>query len=129
MRRFYDLLGVVGSMPSDKLSLIAFQHLDELNARARALIEPNTELVHAFLRDHTDLLDCVVPPRSMVVFPRLKHQADSEPLHDLLRQFETSIVPGKYFEHSEHFRLGFAVKTEDVATGLHHLSQALKTLG
>jgi len=128
MRRLNDLFGAVGPMPSDKLALVAFQHLERLTARTRALLEPNLALVHAFLREHADLLECVIPPRSMIVFPRLKHRADSEPLHDLLRQFETSIVPGKFFESPSHFRLGFAVKTEDVATGLRHLSQALRMI-
>lgn len=62
----------------------------------------------------------------MIVLPRLKNHDDSEPLHDLLRRFETSIVPGKYFEEPRHFRLGFAVKTEDVAAGLRNLSKALR---
>jgi aspartate/methionine/tyrosine aminotransferase len=128
MRRMNDIFGVVGSMPSDALSAAAFRHLDKLVARTRDLIEPNIALVHEFLREHEDVLDCVVPPRSMIVFPRLKNHDDSEPLHDLLRQFETSIVPGKYFETPRHFRLGFAVKTEDVAAGLRNLSLALKTM-
>lgn len=127
MRRLNDLFGVVGSMPSDALSATAFRHLDKLEARTRAMIEPNTALVHEFLREHEDVLDCVVPPRSMIVFPRVKDHDDTEPLHDLLRRFETSIVPGKYFEAPRHFRLGFAVKTEDVAAGLRNLSKALRS--
>lgn len=126
MRRLNDLFGVAGSMPSDALSVVAFRYLGKLEARTRAMIEPNMALVHEFLREHEDVLDCVVPPRSMIVFPRLKNHDDSEPLHDLLRRFETSIVPGKYFEAQRHFRLGFAVKTEDVDAGLRNLSKALR---
>jgi hypothetical protein len=129
MRRLNDLFGAVGSMPSDALSVAAFRHLEKLEARTRAMIEPSAELVHRFLREHEDVLDCVVPPRSMIVFPRLKHHDDSEPLHDLLRRFETSIVPGKFFEAPRHFRLGFAVKTEDVDVGLQNLSRALQMMG
>ncbi|HMY74620.1 MAG TPA: aminotransferase class I/II-fold pyridoxal phosphate-dependent enzyme, partial [Blastocatellia bacterium] len=128
MRRLNDLFGAVGSVPSDTLSVAAFRQLDKLEARTRAMMEPNIKLVHGFLREHQDLLECVLPKRSMTVFPRLKHQADSQPLHDLLRQFETSIVPGTFFEAPEHFRLGFAVKTEDVETGLQYLSKALRLL-
>ncbi len=126
MRRLNDLFGVVGSMPSDGLSLAAFRNLRLLEARTRGMIGPNMALVVEFLREHQDVLDCVVPPHSMIVFPRLKNDDDSEPLHDLLRRFDTSIVPGKYFEDPRHFRLGFAVKTEDVAIGLRNLSKALR---
>ena len=128
MRRLNDLFGVVGSMPSDAMSAAAFRKLDKLEARTRALIEPNMALVHAFLSEHEDILECVIPARSMIVFPRLKNHDDSEPLHDLLRRYETSIVPGKYFETPRHFRLGFAVKTEDVSTGLRNLSKALRAI-
>ncbi|MGH9854894.1 MAG: pyridoxal phosphate-dependent aminotransferase, partial [Blastocatellia bacterium] len=91
MRRLNDLFGAVGSMPSDALSVAAFRNLHPLEARTRAIIEPNMELIREFLREHEDELDCVVPSRSMIVFPRLKNHDDSEPLHDLLRRFETSI--------------------------------------
>jgi hypothetical protein len=64
----------------------------------------------------------------MIVFPRLKFAADSESLHDRLREFETSIVPGKFFESPSHFRLGFAVSPEDVAVGLGNLSRVLRAL-
>jgi aspartate/methionine/tyrosine aminotransferase len=127
MRRMNDLFGAVGSMPSDTLAVAAFRNLDKLASRTRSMMEPNTGLVHDFLREHEDALDCVVPPRSMIVFPRLKKSDDSQPLHDALRQFDTSIVPGKFFEAPRHFRLGFAVKTEDVAAGLLNLSKALRS--
>lgn len=127
-RRMNDLFGVVGTMPSDTLATAAFRHLPLLLARTRSIIEPNSKLVQEFLRAHEDDLECVVPPRSMIVFPRLRKHADSEPLHDLLRQFETSIVPGKWFEAPRHFRLGFAVRPGDVAAGLRALAKALRAL-
>ena len=129
MRRLNDLFGAVGSVPSDTLSVAAFRQLDRLEARTRTMIEANSKMVHRFLREHEDLLEYVVPPRSMIVFPRLKHHADAQQLHDQLRQLETSIVPGKFFESPQHFRLGFAVKPEDVEIGLQHLSKVLRQLG
>ena len=128
MRRLNDLFGAVGVMASEQLSLIAFQHLDQLLVRSRTLIEANKRLVEEFLKGQTDQLECVVPPQTMIVFPRLREHESSEPLDDLLRQFETSIVPGKFFEAPPHFRLGFGIRTEDVATGLGHLTTALQML-
>jgi len=128
-RRLNDLFGAVGSVPSDTLSVAAFRQLNRLEARTRAMMEPNTELVRQFLREHGDVIECVVPKRSMIVFPRLKTELDSQPLYDRLRQLETSIVPGKFFEFPRHFRLGFAVKPEDVKMGLQNLSKALRVAG
>jgi aspartate/methionine/tyrosine aminotransferase len=126
MRRLNDIFGAVGALPSEALAVKAFAHLDLLARRTRGIIEPNIKQTHEFLERHSDLLDCVVPPRSMIVFPRLKFAADSEPLHDALREYETSIVPGKYFESPAHFRLGFAVSPEDVAVGLENVSRVLR---
>jgi aspartate/methionine/tyrosine aminotransferase len=128
MRRLNDLFGVVNSMPSDKLATAAFRNINLLEERTKSIILPNIALVHRFLSEHEDVLECVLPPRSMIVFPKLKNQSDSEPLHDMLRQSETTIVPGTFFEEPRHFRLGFAVKTEDVAAGLRNLSEALRRL-
>ena len=126
MRRVNDFMGSVGSMPSDSLALAAVRCLPRLAARSREILDPNIELVHAFLAEHADHLDCVVPRRSIVVFPRLRKEEDSEPLHDWLRRRETSIVPGKFFEAPRHFRLGFAVRSGEVEQGLAQLSQGLR---
>lgn len=128
MRRLNDIFGAVGSMPSDALAVAAFSQLPQLEARTRALLEPNQQLVREFLAAHTDELECAMPAHSMTVFPRLRRQTDSQPLHDRLRAFETSIVPGKFFEMPQHFRLGFAVRPEDVARGLQNLAQVLRAL-
>lgn len=126
LRRTFDLMDAGGSVPSATLALAALRQLPRLIARSRAILDPNIEQVHAFLAEHAEWLDCVVPERSMTVFPRLKQEEDSQKLHDWLRERETSIVPGKFFENPRHFRLGFAVQPEMVAEGLRQLSLGLK---
>lgn len=129
MRRLNDLFGAVGSMPSDRLALAAFRHLPRLEARTRAIMEPNQRLIRDFMAAHTAQLECHLPARSMTVFPRLRRHADSQRLHDRLRDFETSIVPGRFFEAPDHFRLGFAVRTPEVEIGLGHLATVLREIG
>jgi aspartate/methionine/tyrosine aminotransferase len=126
MRRVRDFMEAGGSVPSDGLAVAALRQIDRLEERSRAILDPNLRQVQAFLDAHAEWLDCVMPPRAMKVFPRLRKEADSEPLHDWLRGRETSIVPGKFFDFPRHFRLGFAVRPEDVATGLRHLSDGLR---
>jgi aspartate/methionine/tyrosine aminotransferase len=126
LRRVRDFLGAVGSVPSDSLALAALRQLPRLAERTRSILGPNQKLIRQFLAEHADELDCVLPTRTMMVFPRLRKEKDSQPLHDRLRRLETSIVPGRFFESPRHFRLGFAVRPEDVATGLRHLSTALR---
>lgn len=125
IRHVRDLMEAVGSVTADGLALAAFRQLPRLRERALSILEPSLRLVHDFLGEHQDQLECVVPPRSMTVFPRLKKETDSQVLHDRLRP-ETSMVPGRFFENPRHFRLGFAVRAEDVAAGLARISRALR---
>jgi aspartate/methionine/tyrosine aminotransferase len=126
MRRVFDFMAATGSMPGDALALAALRQLPRLAARARAILEPNQRLVREFLATHRDWLEAVLPAHAMMAFPRLLREDDSQALHDRLRRRETSIVPGRFFEAPRHFRLGFAVRPEDVEEGLRHLSQALR---
>ena len=125
LRHTRDAMEAAGSMVSESLSVAAFRQLDRLEARARAILEPNVALAHAFLAEHAEWLDCVVPKRSMMVFPRLKKEEDAQALHDWLRGRETSIVPGRFFGEPRFFRLGFAVATEDVVEGLRRVGEGL----
>jgi aspartate/methionine/tyrosine aminotransferase len=126
MRRVKDLMHSVDSVPSDTLALAAFRQLPRLVERSRAIIEPNLAQVRSFLAAHAEWLDCVIPRRTMMVFPHLKKEENSERLHDWLRGRQTSIVPGKFFEMPRHFRLGFAIRPEDLEVGLQHLSEGLR---
>ncbi len=125
MRRMNDLFGVIGPFPAEVLGALAFRERPRLEGRARSLLDPNLALVHDFLRKHSGTLQCVVPSRSLTVFPRLRGDCLVETLHDHLRARETSIVPGHFFESPQHFRIGFGIRTGDLAEGLRRLSATL----
>ena len=129
LRLAKDLMQAVDSVPSDTLAAAAFRQLPRLAARSRALLEPNRVQIRGFLAAHEEWLEAVLPERSMTVFPRLRREETSEPLHDWLRQRETSIVPGSFFDSPRHFRLGFAVEPENVERGLAALSAGLRRAG
>jgi aspartate/methionine/tyrosine aminotransferase len=123
--RARDFMQGADSAPSESLAAAAFRELPRLAGRARAIVEPNRAQVRSFLDAHQEWLDCVMPSHAMMVFPHLKREDDSELLHDRLRARDTSIVPGKFFESPRHFRLGFAVRPDDLAEGLRRLGEGL----
>jgi len=43
----------------------------------------------------------------------------------LRSEFDTSAVPGRFFEMPDHFRIGMGVKTEMFAEGLNRISCAI----
>ena len=68
----------------------------------------------------------VEPRGGTVVFPRLRDAADTTTFADrLLRERETAIVPGRFFDSPAHFRIGFGGPTESLRGGLAALGEAL----
>jgi len=122
--RLNDLFGVMAAHPAERLSVIALQQLDQISARARVILQSNHRLVNQFL-DSRDDLEAVRPEFGTIVFPRVKHGTTEELITVLRTKYETSVVPGRFFEMPAHFRLGFAGDTETLTAGLERLSAAL----
>ncbi len=127
MWRLNDLFGVIPAHPAERLSVIALEHLERIAARARALLETNRRLLDSFLDSREDLR-AVPSACGTTAFPRLL-RGDAEALCALLREkYETSVVPGRFFEMPEHFRIGIGGDTQNLAAGLERLAAALDEL-
>ncbi|MBV9610701.1 MAG: aminotransferase class I/II-fold pyridoxal phosphate-dependent enzyme [Acidobacteria bacterium] len=110
--------------PAEQMAVIAFDNLDRIRERARRLLETNRALVNEFLASRNDT-DCAPSQFGTTVFPRLRHGRVSEFVELLRDRFETSVVPGEFFEQPQHFRVGFSGPTEVVRGGLERLGAAL----
>jgi hypothetical protein len=115
--------------PAEMLAVVALDNLDRVRDRARSLLEPNRKLVNEFLAQHSSALECEPSRFGTTIFPRLKN-GDAEQFVKLLREkFETSVVPGDFFERPQHFRIGFGGPTETLGGGLERLHEALQAFG
>lgn len=119
-----DLFGVNAAHPAEQMSVMAFDQLGRFRERARTLLTANRALLDAFLDSRPDL-ECFRPAAGTVVFPRLT-RGDPEAFFKLLREkYETTVVPGKFFEMPQHFRIGIGGDTADLRAGFERLSAAL----
>ncbi len=124
MWRMNDLYASSPAHAAERMSVMAFDHLDQFRERARKLLTTNRVLLDQFL-DSQDDLECFRPIAGTVVFPQLRH-GDTEAFIQLLRtKYETSVVPGRFFEMPQHFRLGIGGQTEALQQGLERLGAAL----
>lgn len=122
--RINDLYGATPAHPAELISVIALDHLDEIAARANDLLEINRRALYSFLDSRSDL-ECVRPAYGTTVFPKLL-QGKVDDLFELLRRkFETSVVPGRFFEMPQHFRIGIGGDTMMTAQALQRLGEAL----
>jgi aspartate/methionine/tyrosine aminotransferase len=119
-----DLFAATPVHSGERLSVVALDQLSDLAARAKSLLDRNRDLLSAFLDTRTDL-ETVRPEFGTVMFPRLR-SGNADQLCRLLREkYETSVVPGAFFEMPAHFRLGIAVDTDTLNAGLERLGKAL----
>jgi aspartate/methionine/tyrosine aminotransferase len=127
MWRLNDLFGVMAPHPVELLSVLALEHLPEIAARGKQLLETNRALLKEFFKSRRDLL-AIWPEAGTIAFPQFT-SGHADAFCQLLRdKYETSVVPGRFFEMPEHFRVGIGGKTEDVREGLARIGAALDEL-
>jgi aspartate/methionine/tyrosine aminotransferase len=124
MWRLNDLFGVVAPHPIELLSVIALDHLPQILARSKKLLDENRALLKKFLDSRTDLLG-IWPEAGSIVFPQVTSGHVEAFCHLLREKYETSVVPGRFFEAPEHIRIGVGGPTENVREGLSRMAAAL----
>ena len=128
MRRLNDLFAASPVHAGERLSLLALQQLEGIAKSSKRRLDENRKLLNEFLDQREDL-EAIRPVAGSIMFPRVK-QGDSEKLCDLLRErYETSVVPGRFFEMPAHFRIGLGGDTETLMEGLRRLGAALNEVG
>jgi len=126
MWQIVDFTYGVPAHPAEMIAVITLDNLDRVRNRARVLLRTNRALVNDFMAAHPQL-DCELSRFGTTIFPRLKAGSVPEFVTFLRDQFETSVVPGDFFEQPQHFRIGFCGATDIVRGGLERLSDALKS--
>src|SRR4051812_6021809 len=124
MWKINDLYGSIPAHVAELLSVIALDNLDRVAARAKTLLESNRKTLNAFLDSRSDL-ECFRPEFGTVMFPKLRKGSVDEFCSLLAEKYETSVVPGRFFEMRQHFRVGIAAEERMTAEGLLRLGHAL----
>jgi aspartate/methionine/tyrosine aminotransferase len=125
MWRLNDLFGSIPAHPAELLSVTAFEHLDFIRARARKVVDAD----RARLRG-AGLQACAGFPEpagawGTTVFPKLPNVDVDAFLTRLRTDYETTVVPGRFFGMPDHIRIGMGVNSEIFAEGLRRLALAL----
>jgi aspartate/methionine/tyrosine aminotransferase len=125
MWQLNNLFAATPVYPAELLSVGAFQQLDRIREKGRRVVEADRTLLEDFLGREAGV-SAVRTPYGTTSFLRL-HDEDAEAFLARLRaNFETSVVPGKFFGMSDHFRIGMGVNTEMFGEGLRRISAALR---
>jgi aspartate/methionine/tyrosine aminotransferase len=127
MWRVNDLFGVNQAHPAERLACIAFDHIDKVIGDNPATLSRNRSLFNGFVASRGDV-ECIPAEHGITAFPRWAG-GDTQRLENHLRaRYDAAVVPGRWFEMPEHFRVGFGMAKEDFAEGLARLGAALDDL-
>jgi len=127
MWRLNDLFGVNNAHQAEMLSCFAFDHIDEVSAGTAERLGRNRSLFNDFVSGRDDI-ECMAAMHGVTAFPRWIG-GDTEPLDALLRsKYDTSIVPGRWFDMPSYFRVSLGGDADNVAEGLARLGAALDEL-
>jgi aspartate/methionine/tyrosine aminotransferase len=128
MWRLNDLFGVNQAHQAERLACIAFENLDRINGDNPALLERNRTLFNAFAASRRDI-ECMPARHGVTAFPKWAG-GDTHRLDALLRErYDTAVVPGRWFEMPDHFRIGFGLPARDFEEAMNRLGAALDELG
>jgi len=128
MWRINDLYAATPVHPAELIGVVAFDNLDRVAARADKILQANRASLAAFLEGCGDL-ELFCPEHGTIVFPRLRN-ADVEGFITLLREkYETSVVPGRFFDMPQYFRVGIGGEPEMTRLGLERLGLGLDEYG
>ena len=87
-------------------------------------MEADRKLLRDFLKQQRGI-SAVETDWGTTSFVRLRNGDADKLLERLRSEFDTSAVPGRFFEMPDHFRIGMGVNTEMFAEGLNRIASAL----
>ena len=125
IRVMRDIVDGSGPFVAERLGLYAFEHLDRLRVRAREILATNL----ARLRDMacaSPHLEWLEPAAGTTAFPRVRGVDDTSALVEgLVRDHDTIVVPGRFFQAPQHIRIAFGGREDMVGEALKRLGKAL----
>lgn len=127
MWRLNDLFGVNQAHQAERLGCIAFDNLGQVIGETPALLNRNRQLFNEFLVSRDDL-QCAPAEHCITAFPRWDGGDTQRLDNHLRRHYEAAVVPGRWFEMPDHFRVGFGIPAGIFAEALIRLGRGLDDL-
>jgi aspartate/methionine/tyrosine aminotransferase len=119
-----NLYGATPAHPTELLAVAAFEKLAGIRDRARRVVEADRIVLREFLAGHSEFSAPLTVWGTTSFMRFLPGDADRF-LARLRSEYETSAVPGRYFEMPDHIRVGMGVNSEMFAEGLRRIGYAL----
>jgi hypothetical protein len=124
MWQLNNLFAATAAHPAEIISAAAFENLPILLNRARKVVDADRAVLQSFLDSQTRI-SAVRTEFGTTSFMRLNQGSADEFLTRLRAEYDTSAVPGRFFETPNHIRIGMGVNHEMFAEGMRRFAQTL----
>ncbi|UCC40038.1 MAG: pyridoxal phosphate-dependent aminotransferase [Candidatus Aminicenantes bacterium] len=125
LRSIIDYINVDGVFIGEQISAKIFDQIDSIKDESKETLEKNMSMIANLIRKE-EKLSWVEPAGGVVCFPRVEAGLSGDELASLLlERYDTSVVPGSFFEKPQHFRMGFGVRPDTLARGLENIKKVL----
>ena len=128
MRLLHDVFGSIGPQPAERLSVVALRKLPKFITRARDILDSNRAMLNNFF-DSREELNGSRSELGTTSFPKLLKGRVEDLWNLLYQKYDTSFVPGRFFESPQHMRIGMCCQPELFHEGMQRLGAALDELG
>jgi hypothetical protein len=125
MWRMNDLFAATPAHPAEILGVAVFEKLAAVRDRARRVVEADRKSLAAFLAAHPDI-ETARTEFGTTAFLHPPVGSVEAFLAKLRAEYETSAVPGRFFECPEWVRIGMGQDHENFAEGLHRFGLAFE---
>jgi aspartate/methionine/tyrosine aminotransferase len=123
-----DVVDGSGPFVTERLAVTAFQQIDRLRTRARAVLAENFAALEQMCSTHPRL-EWLAPVAGTTAFPRVRGVEDTSAfVETLIRDYDTVVVPGHYFQAPAHIRISFGGRPERFRESLAQLGAALRAV-
>src|SRR5713101_2040374 len=127
MRLLHDIFGALAPHPAERLSVVALSKLPKFVTRAKRILESNRAVLNEFFNSREEL-KVVRTESGTTSFPRLLKGRVEDLCAALTEKYDTAVVPGRFFESPQHFRIGMCAEPELFKIGVERLGAALDEL-
>jgi len=124
LRRLNGLFTNSMAHPTERLAARALDHADSLLAAGRTRVDAHAKLVADFIADNPRL-SWIPPVAGTVGFVRLDTGRVDELVEELMAEYDTVVVPGRFFGEPEYFRIGWGMASPVLDEGLKRLGEML----
>jgi aspartate/methionine/tyrosine aminotransferase len=127
-RYIMDLLSVVNAVPAMSLALCALSKLQDLEERYQRFYEEGQVVYRRWLAGE-HLVRGYENLGAMFECVRLSDGISADRFNELLvTEYDTQVVPGRFFGLDDHIRLSIALPAADLTEALSRVSEALRRL-